>query len=215
MNILNHVLYINLDDRIDRKTHVEQQLNNIGITNFKRFPAIKKENGAIGCSLSHLQCIKMAKENNWDYVFIVEDDILFLHPNLFQLQIKRFTQSVHSWDVLLIGGNNFPPFTKINSSCIQVTKCQTTTGYIVSNHYYDTLIDNFYNGINYFLQYPNKPQLYAIDQYWFKLQERHKWFLLIPICAIQKEDYSDIEKRNVDYKRIMVDYEKKNWNKRF
>jgi len=213
MNLLSHVLYINLDQRTDRKKHVEEQLNNIGITNFQRFPAIKKDNGAIGCSLSHLQCLRIAKENNWDYVFILEDDVLFLQPNLFLLQINRFLQSVPSWDVILIAGNNFPPFEKINSSCIKVNKCQTTTAYIVHKHYYDTLIHNIHDGITQFMLYPNKPQIYAIDQYWFKLQQLHKWFLLTPICAIQKEDYSDIEKKVVSYKSVMTDFEKKNWLK--
>jgi hypothetical protein len=40
------------------------------------------------------------------------------------------------------------------------------------------------------------------------LQGRDKWFLLIPIMAYQKEGYSDIEKKNVDYRRMMANYDK-------
>jgi GR25 family glycosyltransferase involved in LPS biosynthesis len=36
--------------------------------------------GAIGCSMSHLDVLKIAKKNNWDYVTIFEDDVLFLKP---------------------------------------------------------------------------------------------------------------------------------------
>jgi GR25 family glycosyltransferase involved in LPS biosynthesis len=211
MNLLENILYINLNHRTDRKTHVEQQLRAIGCHNFKRFPAIIHNNGAIGCSMSHLHCLKFAKKQNWDYVFIVEDDILFLQPHLFKLQIDRFIKQTPNFDVLLIAGNNFPPFIETNSTCIQVSHCQTTTGYIVSKHYYDTLIDNINTGINNFIHNPDKPSLFAIDQWWFQLQQKDKWFLLIPIQAIQRQDYSDVEKRNVNYKTVMTDYKKEKW----
>ena len=40
-----------------------------------------------------------------------------------------------SFDVALIAGNNMPPFTEIDDTCVKVTRCQTTTGYLVKNHY--------------------------------------------------------------------------------
>ena len=43
----------------------------------ERFPAIELKNGRLGCSMSHLRCIEMAKERGWDHVFICEDDITF------------------------------------------------------------------------------------------------------------------------------------------
>jgi GR25 family glycosyltransferase involved in LPS biosynthesis len=211
MKLLENIFYINLDKRVDRKIHVEQQLHNIGCHNFERFPAINMKNGAIGCSMSHLQCLKLAKERNWEYVFIVEDDILFLNPELFKTQIERFIQTNNSWDVILVAGNNFPPFEIINTSCIQVHHCQTTTGYIVHKHYYNTLINNIHTGIQQFLLNQNRANIFAIDQWWFQLQKKDKWFLLTPIIAIQKEGHSDIENKVVNYRSLMTDYEKKRW----
>ena len=58
---ISNVLYINLNKRKDRLEHVKKELLKIGITG-ERFPAIKLTNGRLGCSMSHLKCIEMAKK---------------------------------------------------------------------------------------------------------------------------------------------------------
>ena len=35
-----------------------------------------------------------------------------------------------------------PPYKIIDDTCIQVSRCQTTTGYIVNGHYIKTLLQN-------------------------------------------------------------------------
>jgi hypothetical protein len=71
-------------------------------------------------------------------VLICEDDITFLNPELFVKQFESFLKNHSEWDVVLLGGNNVPPYTVIDDTCIQVTKCQTTTGYVVNGHYIKT-----------------------------------------------------------------------------
>jgi glycosyl transferase family 25 len=205
---ITHAFYINLESRTDRKEHVEQQLQYVGI-NATRFNAIKLENGALGCSMSHLKCIETAKKNNWDHILIVEDDITFLNPLLFVNNLNKFLEKNSDWDVVLIGGNIIPPYKKVDATCVQVINCQTTTGYLVKSHYYDTLIQNYKEGINKLLKEPENHYQYAIDKYWFSLQERGKWFLITPLTVTQKEDYSDIEKKETNYSRVMLDLEKK------
>jgi glycosyl transferase family 25 len=205
---IQHALYINLEKRADRKAHVENELTKIGVK-ATRFNAIRLENGALGCSMSHLNCIKIARENNWSHVLVCEDDIQFLDPELFKRQLNAFLKNhTDDWDVVLLAGNNMPPFEQIDDTCVKVSQCQTTTGYIVKQHYYDTLIDNFKLGIQFLLREPQKHLLYAIDKNWFYLQQSDRWFLIIPLTVVQKTDYSDIEKRIVNYKRIMIDLDK-------
>ena len=204
---IEHAFYINLETRPDRKQHVETQLQNIGITS-SRFNAIKLNNGAIGCSMSHLKCLEIAKENNWDHVMIVEDDILFLNPNVFKNQLNKFLQNHNDFDVVLIAGNNVPPYQKIDDCCIKVYRCQTTTGYIVQKHYYDTLMNNIKEGVKQLIKYPEQHVIYAIDKYWFRLQEKDNWFLITPLTVTQREDYSDIEKRPTNYTTVMIDLDK-------
>jgi GR25 family glycosyltransferase involved in LPS biosynthesis len=208
-NILDikHIVYINLLSRPDREKHIINELQKFELTG-TRFNAIKMNNGAIGCSMSHLKCIQMAKEKDWDHICILEDDIQFLDPELFKKQLNAFLQKHLKWDVLLLAGNNMLPYQSIDETCIKVYNCQTTTGYIVKKHYYDILIENYKKGIDNFIKHPDKPEMYSIDRYWFLLQNKHNWYLIIPLSVIQKEDYSDIQQKNVNFRKYMLDYNK-------
>ena len=207
---IKHAYYINLDSRTDRKEHVEEQMSLIGIQ-AERFKAIKLPNGAIGCSMSHLKLLETAKANNWPHILIVEDDIKFLNPELFKFQLNTFLSNHKGWDVVLLGGNNIPPYKKIDDTCVKITSCQTTTGYLVNGHYISILINNFRNGINKLLESPHLHIMYAIDKFWFRLQRSHNWFLIIPLTVTQREDYSDIEKRTTDYTKVMTDLNKESF----
>ena len=201
------VMYINLEKRSDRKTHVINELQKINVTNPIYFKAIELENGAVGCSMSHLKCVEAAKKNNWEYVFICEDDIEFLDPSLFLKQLKQFIESDINWDVVLVAGNNMIPYIPVNNICIKILNCQTTTGYIVQQKYYDKLINNYKSGIQKLIKDPNNNS-YKIDKYWFSLQREDNWYLIIPLSIVQKEDYSDIEKKVTNFKKYMLDYNK-------
>ena len=202
--------YINLNSRLDRKLHVEHQLDLVGIrNNVRRFNAIHNINGRIGCSLSHLKCIQMAKEQNMEFVLILEDDVSFLLPDDFVENVNKFLSNLkNKWDVLLLAGNNLPPFTTNDEVSIRVSHCQTTTGYIVRQHYYDTLIANIKEGVAKLMKTPEHHYYFAIDKYWISLQKKHRWMLLVPLIVIQRPDYSDIEKRYTDYQRLMTSVDK-------
>lgn len=204
---IKHAFFINLDSRPDRKQHVEGQMRTLGIP-AERFKAIKLKNGAIGCSMSHIKLLEMAKANNLPHILIVEDDILFTKPSVFAEQLSRFLAGHKDFDVVLFAGNNMPPYTVVDDSCVRVSKCQTTTGYLVQRHYYDTLIANYKKGIECLMREPHNHILYAIDKYWFHLQALHKWYLITPLTVVQREDYSDIEKRPTNYMRHMLDLDK-------
>ena len=210
MEKINICYYINLNHRTDRKKYVEEQLSHIEIP-YERIQGIHHENGAIGCSISHINCLMKAIENNYECIMIVEDDITFLNATLFKEQLSNFMNNdFDTFDVLLLGGNNIPPYKKVNDYCIKISRCQTTTGYIVHKNYYEILINNFKEGLLLLSKYPNLKQQYAIDKYWLKLQKKGNWFLLSPITVIQKpNDYSDIEEKITDYSNIMLDIDKK------
>lgn len=205
---IKHAFYINLKSRKDRKQHVESQLDLIGIK-AERFDGIELENGRLGCSMSHLKCLQIAKDKKWEHVLICEDDITFTNPLLFIQQFNKFLKNQSNWDVVLLAGNNMPPYRPIHDYCVQVNRCQTTTGYLVKNHYYDILIDNIKTGINMLIRNKEQHKIYAIDKFWFLLQEKNLWFLITPLSVIQREDYSDIEKKHTNYSHLMTDLDKK------
>jgi len=207
---IEHVLYINLQDRVDRNAHVLGQLHTVGLSRVaQRFNANKMRNGALGCSTSHLKCLRHALNSGWDHVLICEDDITFLDPELFVKQLNKCLSTNDDWDVVMLAGNNVPPhYHTKNDSCVKISKCFTTTGYLVKRAYFVTLIKNIKEGILLFVEHLNRPNLYAIDSYWESLQLRDNWLLITPLTVIQKEGYSDIEEKDTNYSKCMLDLNK-------
>lgn len=209
MDILKNTLYINLQSRTDRLEHVQSELKKLGIEG-ERFNAIKTSSGAVGCTLSHIKCLEIAKERNYEEVFICEDDITFTNPELFKENLQKFCDNEDiMWDVLIIGGNNVPPYNQYSDYCARVYNCQTTTGYIVKQDFYDIMIKNFKEGVAKLIKDPNNKREYAIDIHWKKLQMENFWYMITPPTVTQYENYSDIEERNTNYNHLMLDMDKK------
>lgn len=201
-----NVFYINLEHRTDRKEHVERELSELG-WEYTRFNAVRLPNNpALGCTLSHLKILEHAREKGLDYVVVVEDDICFKNKPLFLENLNKVLSSGKHFDVCLLSGNLLPPYKDFNEGAIQVSHSQTTTGYIVEKHYYETLINNIKTGANLLLRNPLHRNLYAIDMYWLQLQKKDVWIIIIPLTVTQIESYSDIEKKHVDYTKMMLHY---------
>lgn len=211
---ITNIFYINLESRLDRRLFFENQMKMVGLK-AERFEAIKHNIGAVGCSLSHLNLLKYARRNNLDHILIMEDDIMFLNPKMFINNLNECLLNHSDFDVLLIAGNNMGDYTRLDNFCVKISKCQTTTGYIVKRHYYDKLIENYEEGINKLLQNIKCRDDYAIDQYWNKLQLIDKWYLVTPLTVTQKPDYSDIEKRIINYNNLMLNLDKIKLNPKY
>ncbi len=204
MDVFHNHFYINLEKRDDRNKNTIRQLKKIGIDKPNRFKAVENDMGIIGCGLSHIAVIKKAKELGWDHIVVFEDDIDIIEPRLLKIKINKLMNK--EWDVLMLGGNNFRPFTVIDNDCIKVNKCFTTTAYIIKSHYYDTWIDNLKEGVKKLMLTHDRQ--YSLDLYNHSLQRKDNWLLLTPICIIQKRMYSDIENKKVDYQDLMLNYDK-------
>lgn len=208
IDLLKYVFYINLDIRQDRLKHVQNEMSKLGVMG-ERVCAIKMNDGAVGCTMSHIKCLELAKTRGWPYVFICEDDILFLNPKVLKENLQKFSENREiNWDVVIVGGNNCPPYVRIADYCIRVYNNQTTTGYIVKSHYYDTLINNFRESANLLMREPGKRKLYALDIYWKSLQQSGNWYMITPPTVVQMDDYSNIEGRMVNYSGLMLDLDK-------
>jgi GR25 family glycosyltransferase involved in LPS biosynthesis len=208
MELFEHTFFINLNHRTDRLEHITQEFNKMGIT-AERVEGIQPKTPAIGCTLSHIKCLELAKKRDYEQVFICEDDITFTNPELFKQNLQNFVNNdTINWNVLIVSGNNCPPFQKLYEYACRVFYCQCCTGYIVKKEYYDTLLANFKEGLSKLIQDPsNKPQ-YAVDRYWFKLQMQDYFYLITPLTVIQYDNYSDIEQKQVSYTNVMLDLDK-------
>jgi GR25 family glycosyltransferase involved in LPS biosynthesis len=214
MNLFEHTLFINLDKRIDRRIRVQKHLQELGIQNAERFVAISTANGAIGCSMSHIKCLELAKSRGWEQVFICEDDFLCKNKTVFLESVRKFQENHKrdriEWDVLLIGGNNCPPYyNEANVDyCVQITNCQTTVSYVVKKSFYDVLIMNMREGVQQLIREPARKKDFALDIYWKRLQASGRWFLLTPLTITQDVSHSDIEQCTANYDHLMLDLDK-------
>ena len=206
--LLDHVYFINLEHRVDRLYMTKQELSKLKPNIGTRFNAIKAASGAVGCSMSHIKCLEQAKNNNLPHVFICEDDICFLNPQLLMKNLQTFCENIPDWDVLVIGGNTVPPYQQIGDYCARVFNNQTLTGYIVREHYYDKLIANFREGLKKLIANPENKREYAIDMYWKRLQTTDLYYFITPPTVSQREGFSDIEKRQTNYTHLMLDMNK-------
>jgi hypothetical protein len=204
---IDKAVYINLDHREDRRQLMNKFKNegHIPDEKFVRYSAVSNSNGIIGCALSHIGVLKMAKKHEWKSVLILEDDLEWIDFNVGYAHLEE-TIAQEPWDVCLLTGIyrcfNYP----------KLTAGVHTNAYIVKHHYYDTLIDNMEAGLRKKLTIVKPPvwnvfkmksylemydKVYAhafnIDVYWIKLQQRDKWIAANPICH-QVQSYSDINK---------------------
>jgi hypothetical protein len=190
-------LYINLQERPDRKAEFESQFTDISGFNFERVNAIKVSPGFIGCTMSHIYCLRLAKLRGWDSVIIFEDDFeRIVSTDIFKNQIdKLYTKS---WDVLLLTAF-VRECASPNDGSAKVSNAQTTVAYAVRSHYYDKLLANYIEGLNKLRATPSLYDTYGLDQYWKQLQVVDNWLISVPILGKQRVGYSDIENRIAQY----------------
>jgi hypothetical protein len=195
------IIYINLDKRTDRRESIEKVLQGFS---FRRFPAIIHEYPFVGATLSHINSLQLAIQQNWESVLIMEDDMQWNnfeknYPILQDLMKKPY-------DVIILGGI----LVSHNPETHKLYRCNSMGAYVVHRNYYQTLLNNFGEGYNLLVKdiYQKVPKWglkrvirrdveYRIDMYWHRLQARDNWFI-IPLCY-SPSGFSDITKSQIDW----------------
>ena len=109
MEYIQHIIYINLEERVDRKNLLLNEISKIH-NNIERFNAIKYngiDNGYIGgtgCSLSHIGALKHAIKNNYKNVLIMEDDSKLNDFQKTNKLLKKIIEKNKDYDVIVLGG---------------------------------------------------------------------------------------------------------------
>lgn len=195
---IDKIFYINLDRRPDRLKEIEGELLKMNLS-AERFPAIEHTRGYVGCSLSHLELIKIAKRRGYKNILILEDDFEFLlTKDQFEKDMTAFFESNLSYDLVMFAynGTSNPSFN--NGLVSKVNNAGTTAGYLVHSKLYDALIENYETSVKYLID-TNFYGDWAIDKHWYYLLHNVEWYLFNNRIGRQRESYSDIERRVVNY----------------
>ena len=183
-----HAFYINLDRRTDRRVQVEQEFKEKEIE-VERFSAIECIPPTIGCNLSHIEVLRLARERGYPSVMIFEDDFQFvISKEEWDAQIARLPES---YDVVMLSYNMIRS-TPHDDTFVRVQEAQTTSVYIVHSRFYNTLIATWEEGTDLFVQNPTVHWIYILDQYWKPLQPISEWFAFKNRIGIQRPSFSDL-----------------------
>ena len=79
---------------------------------------------------------------------------------------------------------------KDNDNVLRAFKVQTASGYIINEHYYDTLI-TLYEYAYPLLMTTKQHWIYANDVIWYECQKRDVWYLFSIRMGKQRHGYSD------------------------
>lgn len=188
MNHIDKVVYINLNKREDRRIHIETILAKHDIS-AQRFAAIEHSHGLYGCGLSHLSVLKMARDNSWKNVLILEDDIIFNTTSPTK-SIAQLFESDLDFDVFMLDVNLQKSEMTSEDWLLRVRYAHCAGAYIVQSHYYQKLIDLYEWALPLLLE-TGMHWVYANDAVWGKLQETDKWYTFKEQICKQIAGYSD------------------------
>jgi len=189
---IDKIIYINLKRREDRKTYIENQLNEMELQ-YERFDAIEYEpQGNVGCSLSHLAVLKLAKEKGYKNILILEDDFTFnVSKPEFENTLKKFFELdiELQYNVCMFF---YSPEAEIHNTeypfINKITQSNYSVGYLVNINYYDELIQTIVESIPK-LKETKEHWYYAIDVCWRHLQKKDNWYGFTPSIGNHNTNY--------------------------
>ena len=191
-NNIDKIIYINLERRKDRKEHIENELNKYGL-NFERYEAIEnnKSGVGVGCNISHLNVLKLARERNYKNILILEDDFTFIvSKEEFENQLTLFFNENIDYNVCMLSYNLNDSEKTNYDFIVKALDVQTASGYIVNRNYYDKLID-LYEWAYPKLSETGEHWLYANDIVWKRYQRDDKFYCFTLRIGKQMDGYSD------------------------
>ncbi len=189
---------INLDHRAENLALITEEMNYIGWS-FERLSAVNR-NSYMGCTLSHLEIIKIAKERGYKRVMVIEDDCIFMpysksFLNKLETQIENIEFSVFNVTPtlnrpvnrsekhdLLLDITNLPPKSTDDNSDTFATNMMI---------YDESIYDELFNIST--TAFTSGDYYYPIDGYLAKFiyPKRQSYCPIVPI-APQRRSYSDV-----------------------
>jgi hypothetical protein len=174
---------IHLERRKDRWVNLEKQLSEQNIVDFKIWEGNDDvQNPKRGIARAHKQIVNWAKSQNLSSVIIAEDDIKFTS----QVSYWHFLQNDPEEYDLYLGGIIYG---KINSNNL-VNDFSGLHLYIIKSRFYDTFL--------------SMPEELDLDR---SLAGKGIFKVCYPMVAIQKNAFSDNQRKNQSYVCYLSDKE--------
>lgn len=209
--IFPNIFCINLTHRTDRWEKAQQEFalhgisteriegvdgSKLDITHGTSRDGSPYTKGDIGCMLSHLKAVKLAKERNLGNYVVMEDDIEF-HPQFNDLFAKFWQQMPANWHVIYASGTHRQKPIQITQNVYKIVYTLTTHFMIIRNTIYDAFIQIWTSRHD------------KVDIGCTELQKKYNFYVFNPHLAWQKYGYSDICSGYREHKQLKdFNYEK-------
>ena len=181
-------LVINLEEKTQRWKEVSSEFSDWTVP-IERFLAIKRKPGSEGCALSHIQCLKVAKQRNYPWVLIIEDDCM-LTPNAlhhFHTILPFLWNHREHWDFYSGGTTFLKQYSLINYDLkMYQVKGYATQCMLAHKGTYDKVIDLF----------SRQETIPLIDVFY---ETNFRVWTSLPYLSRQRPAFSDITEKEENY----------------
>lgn len=205
MNSFDQLYYINLEYRKDMYDSINNVIENLQFDKIKvtRINAIKKDNGAYGVALSHIQALEDAKKHNYNKILIFEDYFKPFNYGETKYKVSKFLNDVQDWDLLLLSSIS-PNYEECDIDNVKKSiDSQCCIAYAVNENCIDNLLQVFKESakeLSVIKEYNlDEPCPYCIDVNWKKIQKEKKVYAFVPILGREYSKFSEIQKRFLNH----------------
>lgn len=215
---IDHIIYINLEHRKDRKEHITKEIKKLDpyLKKTTRYNAIYYDqckinnvSGAVGATYSHLGCLKLAYDKGYENTLILEDDFEFIGDisELTKRLIYFHKSHLFKEYKMILLGTNSRYVADINDPYISIPiQSQTASGYIINRRFLLDLISTFKHSLKMLIETEDRER-YALDMegwksYQYPVDKQPRVFTFNNStyrAGKQIASYSDIERENVYY----------------
>lgn len=206
-DLVDAVLYINLEHRVDRRAHLLGELRRFGVPEEKivRVDAVRRgDNGALGCTLSHVKAMELVLEKGWSSVLVLEDDFTWMpgvDAEVVEKQVgELLSAKAGRWDVVQISWN--PSGRIVGAGRLpwlrRATGVRTTSGYFVRGGFAEDLLACFREAAAEMSRFGWSPER-CCDMWWHGLQNDSDWYVAYGPWGYQMDGWSDVEGKEVSY----------------
>ena len=203
-NEFPYMVYINLDDREDRRHIVEEEFKKVGLAPERiagtkiKATNVSQVDGALGCAMSHLRALYMAKERKSN-IFIFEDDVMFI--NNYEKIIEGAVNDLTTLDyhMFYLGANILKPHYQVTDNLSKLTHSQATHSYGAKYEFLDVLMASILLGL------ARGHYVIPIDKIYAEVVVPHNnCYIVAPkMVTVQRDSFSDIEGANSDYESYL------------
>lgn len=145
------IVYINLEEAVERNQHMVSMFEKFGVTNYSRFGAKRPSKSKhrlllpaeYGCMMSHMTVIEEFAKTNEPYLIVMEDDLDLSPVEQWDFTWSDIMDRVGEFDILQLARLERP----VMDSSIKFKPWQeeyaTTGAYLITNRYAKALVSLF------------------------------------------------------------------------